>query len=258
MRSIRRLPWPTWSSTPPAPPPSSPTTRSSAASATSTRSPSRCRDAPSISRRWASTCSGWRRTPPGCEKSGLAATTGASLAAADDVPKPGGVRQHGIAGERQALERALARVLVAGTAGVGDDDREESEVGGVPDRGLDADFGGDADDRHRVHSAVPEGEFERRADEGRHAELVEDRLAWARLELGNDGEGRRVAEEPGLDLGWIVGPLPGHRHAVLEGAHELLRQRHVAGEEDADPRAAGGREHLRHGRDDRAAMRQLI
>jgi hypothetical protein len=77
----------------------------------------------------------------------------------------------------QRIERAARGILVAGAAGVRDDDGDDAEIGGVARGGLDADFGRDADDGDGCDGAVAQRHFERRALEGGHRKLVEDRFA---------------------------------------------------------------------------------
>jgi hypothetical protein len=84
----------------------------------------------------------------------------------------------------------------------------------------------------------------------RHGDLVKDGFARLWFEFGHEGEAGRVAQEPGFDLARIVDALPGHGHAVLKGAHELFRQRHVSGEEDAHTGGAHRLENLAHSGDD--------
>src|SRR5205807_6309665 len=55
----------------------------------------------------------------------------------------------------------------------------------------------------------------------------------------------------------IIDPLPRHGRAVLERTHQLGRQRHVPGEEDAQARPPSGIEDTAHLRDDRLAAGDL-
>jgi len=59
----------------------------------------------------------------------------------------GDVGQDRVARRRQRVERALGGGAVSGSAGVGDHDRNQAQVGAVPDGGLDPDLCRDADDR---------------------------------------------------------------------------------------------------------------
>ena len=70
----------------------------------------------------------------------------------------------------QRIERAARGILVAGAAGVRDDDGDDAEIGGVARGGLDADFGRDGDG---CDGAVAQRHFERRALEGGHRDFVE-------------------------------------------------------------------------------------
>ena len=94
-----------------------------------------------------------------------------------------GVGDERVAGERERLQRPLARRGVAGPAGVAYDDGDVAEVGGVPHRRLDPDLDRDAHDEVGGHAAVPQHDVERRPLERRHRDLVEHRLARPRLEL---------------------------------------------------------------------------
>src|SRR4051812_36041087 len=51
-----------------------------------------------------------------------------------------GGREDRVAREGEGVERAVGGLGVAGSTGVGDDDRDVAEVGGVTDGGLDADL----------------------------------------------------------------------------------------------------------------------
>ena len=124
-------------------------------------------------------------------------------------------------------------------------------------RRLDPDLGRHADDDERAQPAIAEGHVERRPLERRHRKLVEDGFGGQRRDLRDQLEARRIAEEPGPDFFGGGNPLPGHRHAQLECSHQLLRQRHVAREEDPHTGFARGPEHLDHLRRDRGAVLQL-
>jgi hypothetical protein len=123
---------------------------------------------------------------------------------------------------------------VTGAAGVRDHDRDIAEVGTVPDGGLDPDLHRDAGDEKGIDPAVTKSDVQGRALEGRHGDLVEHGLRRERRHLRQDLKTRRVSQEPRLHLIDAADALPGHRHAKLKDAHELLRQGHVAKEEDPD------------------------
>ena len=79
----------------------------------------------------------------------------------------------------QALDRTVASFLIASAACVANEYRNVTKVGSVTDGWLDPDFCGDDDDE-RVDSAVPQGEVEPGAFEGRRRQLVENSFTRTR------------------------------------------------------------------------------
>ena len=146
---------------------------------------------------------------------------------------------------------------MARAAGVLEDDGEKAQVRRVTNRRLDAHLERDPGDGERDHAAVTERELQRRPLERGHGQLVEDRLARARLELRRQREAGRVAEEPRLHQLRAVHPLPGHGHPVLRCAHQLEGQRQVPGEEHPHPGVPGGREGPLHPLHDPCAVGDL-
>jgi hypothetical protein len=70
-------------------------------------------------------------------------------------------------------------------------------------------------------------------------------------------EGGRVPQERRAHLVHVVQTLPGHGRAELGHSCQLIRQRHVPGEEDPIASLAGRGEYLGNRRDRRGRVRQL-
>ena len=132
------------------------------------------------------------------------------------------------------------RFGVSGSAGVRHDHRDVPEVRRVVDRRPDADLQRHADDGERVNAAVAQRDIKRRAHKRGHRDLIEDRLARARRNLGHELKLGGVTLQARLQVGHAVHPLPGQRSAQLGNAGDLFRQPHVPGEEGANARVTGG------------------
>ena len=88
-----------------------------------------------------------------------------------------------VAREGQAVQRSPPRLFVASPTGITRHHRDEAQIGRMADGRLEAHLHGDSHDRERHDATVTQGELERGADEARHGDLVEDRLAcpWRHL-----------------------------------------------------------------------------
>ena len=77
----------------------------------------------------------------------------------------------------------------------------------MPGGRLECHLGGDASDCDRAHATVAQYNRQRRPLERGHRDLVEDDLAGARLELGNDLERRGAAQKRRAYLFGALDPL---------------------------------------------------
>jgi hypothetical protein len=75
------------------------------------------------------------------------------------------VREPGVTGKRQAIERSLSSLLSARATRVGDYDRNEAEISRVPNRRFNANLHCYSGYRNRGDAAVPQCEGERGAFE---------------------------------------------------------------------------------------------
>src|SRR5262249_35295451 len=105
--------------------------------------------------------------------------------------------------------------------------------------------------------AIPQRNGKGRALEGRHGDLVEDRLARKRLEIRHEGKAGRVPQEPRDHLFRIIDLVPGHRHPVRKRTHELLGQAHMTGKNNANTRAARSLKRPSHSFDDQITIFHL-
>src|SRR5580698_3065172 len=145
------------------------------------------------------------------------------------------VRDNGVSHVHQGRDTLLSGLRVPCPASVANKNRDNSQIGGVTARRLDADLDGNANDDKTTDATVSQSELEGCALKGRHRQLVEDDFAGQRSEFRNKLERWRVAKKRGGNLGGALLALPGHRHPVLEGTHHLRWERHVAREDRADP-----------------------
>ena len=109
----------------------------------------------------------------------------------------GDVGQDRVAREGERVERALGGGVVPGSAGVGDHDRDEAQVGAVANGGLDPDLDRDADDREGAicasrsanSSGVPS-----KADIESLSKTASDARGRSSGTIWNPGESRRNGE----------------------------------------------------------------
>jgi hypothetical protein len=144
-----------------------------------------------------------------------------------EVGKRFGVADKRIACEAQCFDRSLGGGLVAGTAGISDNHRNEAQVRGVASGRLDANFCCDTRDGDGHDSTIAQGDRKRRSFEGRHGDLVEHSFVWSRSEFGDDLKAGRVAQELRRHAVRLVLPLPSHRRPVLHRPHPRFGQREM-------------------------------
>ncbi len=128
------------------------------------------------------------------------------------------------------------------TDGVLGDDREEAERQSVPRGHLDALLGRDAGEDQGRDAVSTEPQLERRPNEKGGRRLLDDRLAWPRIELGDDLDVRRADLHGGLQLRSIVHLLPLHQAPQSGRRREIERRRDMAAPDDEHTGGAGGRE----------------
>ena len=107
------------------------------------------------------------------------------------------VREDGVTGEAEEVQRTRCGLLVACPARVGDHHGDVAQVRPVPDRRLDPNFGGDAADRETVDPQVAQRGVKEGSFEGAPSDLVGDGLTIQRLELGHDARVWRLARDRG-------------------------------------------------------------
>src|ERR1700730_10000397 len=97
-----------------------------------------------------------------------------------------------------------------------------TKISGMPHRGFNADFHGNANDGKGINATIAQRQVKQRAFERRHTDLVEDGFARQWIHLRHQRDPRRAPQEPRLNLIYRFHTLPSHRHAELRYAHEFL------------------------------------
>ena len=120
----------------------------------------------------------------------------------EEMSERGSVGLEGIAHELDARERPLTGLVVAGTAGVGDDDGDVTEVGAVSDGRLDADLHRYAADRERGDATVAERD-----------------VVWVPSNAEKVILSKIASLERGANSGRSSKPGVSHTVCVLEGHH---------------------------------------
>jgi hypothetical protein len=159
--------------------------------------------------------------------------------------------------ESQGLDASRAGRFISGSAGIGCDDRDESQVTGVPDGGLDADLSRHADHGKCLHTRAAQRHFNRRPDEGRECQLVENRLILGRPEIRHNLSLRSVRQERRSGVTEAIDSLPPTPHPQLGNTHERHRQCDVAREIRSDAVRSRRLQDLRNVPDDFIPVRDL-
>src|SRR3989442_223482 len=209
----------------------------------------------------AAPCSPGPHAPPSCRahtgSPGMPRSARVELTPPEDRADLLRRREQRVPQEAERRERPLTGFLVSRPARVSHDDRNVPKIRSMAHRRLDSDLRRYPDDDERAQPAIAQGHVERRPLERRHRKLVEDGLGGQRRDFWDQLKARRIPEEPRPDLSGGGDPLPGHCHSKLECSHQLLRQRHVAREEDPHAGFACRPEHLDDLPGDRVTVLQL-
>jgi hypothetical protein len=146
-----------------------------------------------------------------------------------------------------------------GGAGVGDDEAAEAAVIRLPERGVDADLGGDAGEEQHLDAAVAEHGFEFGGVEGALAGLVDDGLARDGGEGVDDAVAGLAADEDAAHGAGIADAGAGRAAFDLGGRGvRQVRAMAFAGVDHQHVSGAGGGEHGLAGGDGGGEERDVI
>jgi len=135
------------------------------------------------------------------------------------------------------VERYSVRFIGKGGAAVLQDDHAKVRVGGMPDGGLDDEFGGDTHHDYGVDIAASEHALERSSEKRVHARLADDGFIADRFDLIGDLE----------QLGHVDAGGGQHRDAdLLEKFIARRKKRRLIIDHDMDDQDAGLARRIEH------------